>query len=352
MRIVTLDELTDDMKLARDIIDPDTGRVLLGQGAASLPRFAARLQGSGIGYVYVRDNVAVGLELKPGLNEALRAEADRALRAIFEKLQLEQQPEYSTILWIVRDLLNEVLNIDEFVVNVHELRSHGGNFIGHSVNVAVLSLLLGQSLGLGHERLRQLGMGALLHDIGVTLLPPALRDRRGILTEPEQLVYQQHVVLGYNLVKESWDVAALARTVILSHHERSDGSGYPRRLLQGDIHEFARIAGLADCFEELTGGHPLSPKLSVQEAVEMIKIQGPSWYGGELVEFLISRIPIYQTGTTVSLADGRKAVVIAQNRGFPTRPVIRVFQAGDGSRIVPGEEVDLLETNHLFIHAL
>lgn len=349
MRIVSLGELTDEMKLAREIIDPDTGRVLLGIGGMNLPRYAERLHSIGIAYVYIQDAAGKDIEIPLNLRLELRAVAEESLAEIYAKLQLDQHPEYTGILQTVRDLLDEVLNIGEFLINVYALREDGGDFIGHSVNVAVLSLLLGQLQGYGNEQQRRLGMGALLHDIGITLLPDELQARRGSLTEPEQLLYQQHTVLGYNLVKENWAVASLTRSIILSHHERGDGSGYPRRLLQGDIHEFSRIVGLVDWLEEMTGGHPLSQGKNLQEAIEMLKIQGPAWYGEELVNELICHIPVFQTGTTVCLQDGRKAVVIAQNPGFPTRPIIRIFQAPDGRRINPGTELDLLEANNIFI---
>ena len=344
-----IDELTNEMKLAREIIDPENGRVFLGAGCANLPKYADRLRNIGATHLYVQDAVAADVELPETVCEELRSRADRALAEVYTKLQLEQRPEYLPLMRMVKELLDDVLNIREYLVNVYELRCGGGDFIGHSVNVALLSLLLGQLLCYDDEKLRKLGMGALLHDIGVAVLPEAVREKRGVFNEEEKLLFQQHPVLGYHLVKDHWEVSALSRGVILSHHERSDGSGYPRRLLKGDIHEFSRIVGLVDCFEELTGGHPFSEKMNIQEAVEMLSVQGPLWFDAEMVEMFISRIPIYQTGTTVCLNDGRRAVVVSHNRGFPTRPIVRVFQDSTGCRISPGVEINLLEANHIFV---
>ena len=349
MRIVMIDELTNDMKLAREVIDPETGRVLLGAGGTNLQKYADRLRNIGASYVYVQDEIAEDVELPDTVCEELRTRANAALKEIYGKLQMDQHPEYTSLMRMVKDLLEEVLGIREYVVNVYELRYGGGDFIGHSVNVALLSLLLGHGLGYDDEKLKKLGMGALLHDVGVAVLPKAIQEKRGALNEEEQNLYQQHPVLGYHLVKNNWEVAALSRGVILSHHERSDGSGYPRRLLKGDIHEFSRIVGLVDTFEELTGGHPLSTQMNVHEAVEYLNIHGPEWFGAELTESFISRIPIYQTGTTVSLNDGRRAVVVSQNKGFPTRPIIRVFQDQKGKQVNPGMEINLLEANHIFV---
>lgn len=349
MRIVTIEELTNEMKLAKEIIDAETGRVLLGVGGTNLQKYAERFRHIGASHIWVQDDVAADVELAPGICEEIRIRAERALAEVFEKLQMEKNPEYMPLLRMVKELLDAVLCNKEYLVNVYELRNNGGDFIGHSVNVAVLALVLGQELLYDNEKLRRLGAGALLHDIGIAVLPKKMRETHGVFNDEEKLIYRQHPVLGYHLVKDSWEVAALSRGVILSHHERADGSGFPQHLLKGDIHEFSRIVGLVDCFEELTGGHPFSQKMSVQESVELLAVQGAAWFEAELVELFISRIPIYQTGATVALNDGRLAVVISQNRGFPTRPVIRVFQDKIGGRISPGLEINLLEANHVFL---
>ncbi len=351
MRIVSVNELAKDMVLAREVIDLETGRVLLGKGTPVLPQYSERLQKSNINYLYVEDppSDGDGIEIVPEICDEIRSQAEDSLQKIFLRLQLSQEPEYRSAMQITQELIREVLAKREIMINVYELRNKGGDFIGHSVNVAFLSLLMGNNLQYDDEKLRNLGTGALLHDIGMTGLPAELVNKTHGFSPEEQLLYEQHPVIGYHAVKDSWEISPLARGVVLAHHERSDGSGYPRRLLKGDIHEFARIVGLADCFEELTGGHPFSRQLKIQEAVELLEAKAECWFESEWVQAFTNRILLCPTGTTVRLNDGSVAIVLAQNKGFPTRPVVRIFLDAAGRELKAGPEIDLMENNHLLI---
>lgn len=349
MRIVSVNELTNEMVLAREVIDTETGRILLGKGTSSLPQYGKRLQISGLTYLYVEDPSSEGIELVPAICDEIRFQAENSLRRVFEKLQIDQKPEYRSAMQVTRELIREVLDNRQIMINVYELRNKGGDFIGHSVNVGFMSVLMGQNLLYDDAKLSALGIGALLHDIGMAGLPVDLLRKRNELSAEDQLMYEQHPVIGYHAVKDSWEISPMSRGIILSHHERSDGSGYPRRLLKGDIHEYARIVGLADCFEDLAGGHPLSRQMKIQEAVELLGVKADDWFESELVRAFTDRIPPFPAGATVRLNDGRMAIVVSQNAGFPTRPVVRIFQDASGQRVDQGVRINLLENNHLVI---
>jgi len=349
MRVVSVDELTEDMKLIREIIDRETGRILLGAGAGKLPQFTGRLKTMGINYLYVDDPIASDIEIPVDVSDEMRRSAIQSLDRIYALCELDFRPDYLVVKQTVQDLINEILSNPEILVNIYELRCNGDGFLGHSVNVAFLSLLLGSHLGYESETMKKLGMGALLHDIGVAGMPKALLRKRSALTAEEKLLYEQHAVIGYNMVKDSWEVSPLSRGVILNHHERSDGSGYPHRNFKGDISEFARVVGLADCLEELAGGHPFSQQMNIQEAMELLVMKSDIWFDHELVRDFVCLIPIFQTGATVHLNDGSQGVVVAQNKGFPTRPVVRIFQDSAGQRLDPATDVDLMKNNHLLL---
>jgi HD-GYP domain-containing protein (c-di-GMP phosphodiesterase class II) len=349
MRIVSVDELTEDMVLTREIIDQETGRILLGSGTSKLPQFASRLQTIGVNYLFVEDSIAADLDIPVSISAEMRRSAEQSLEQVFAQCELDQRPEYLIVRRLVQDLLAEVLSNREVLLNIYEMRCNGGSFLTHSVNVAVLSLVVGIHLGYDSEKLKKLGLGALLHDIGVAGMPKTLLANRNKLTLEEKLLYEQHTVIGYNRVKESWDVSVQSRSVILGHHERSNGTGYPHRLLQGDISDFARIVGMVDCLEELAGGHPFSQQLNIQEAIEQLTINAAAWFDYELVSEFVKLIPIYQVGATARLLDGARGVVLSQNEGFPTRPVIRIFLDTAGNRIEPGIDVDLMKNHHLIL---
>lgn len=349
MRIVTVNELTDEMVLEREVVDNETGRILLGKGTSCLPPYSKRLQISGVNYLYVEDQPSEGIELVPAICDEIRTQAEDSLRRLFEKIKIDQKPEYRRAMQVTQELIREVLDKRQIMINVYELRSKGGDFFGHSVNVSFMAVLMGQNLYYDDIKLRALGIGALLHDIGLARLPVDLLRKQNELSAEEQLLYEQHPVIGYHLVKDSWEIAPMSRSVILSHHERSDGSGYPRRLLKGDIHDYARIVGLADCFDGLAGGHPFSRQMKIQEAIELLGVKADDWFEANMVSTFTNRIPPFPSGATVRLNDSRMAIVLSQNAGFPTRPVVRIFQDPSGQRISPGLIIDLMDNNHLVI---
>lgn len=346
LRIVLLEDVNDAMTLSRGIIDPENGRVLLGVGCGNLLRFSDRLKKAGVKYLYVEDEVSAGIEIPRTLRDDVRSSAEQALKSVFAKLQLKEQPDYIVLLNCVKEMVSEVLRIKDNMINAFELRIAGGTFIGHAVNVAILSLIIGKGLYFDEEKLRKLGLGAILHDIGMAGLPLALAksDR---MSETDRLMYEQHPMVGYHLVKDSWEVSASSRGAILSHHERSNGSGYPRCIPKEDIHEFSRIVGLADLLDELTGGHPFTQRWSIQDAVEYLTIQAEALFDPETVQVFVSRIPLYPTGATVRTSDGKNAVVCGQNAGFSSRPLVRMIPDSLDEKVNPGIEIDLLHNSHI-----
>jgi len=143
----------------------------------------------------------------------------------------------------------------------------------HSVNVGILSLLLAKRyLGsFSDHDLRELGVGFFLHDLGKTRIDPAILNKQGRLTEKERLEVQKHPQDGFDILKEVDQVSHESKTIILQHHERDDGSGYPNGLKGDEIHLYARICSLADVYDALTCDRPYRNKLSPFMALKLIK---------------------------------------------------------------------------------
>ena len=130
MRVVALEDLNEDMVLAREIIDGENARVLLGKGTVNLPQYADRLRGIGVRWLYVEDVASAGIEIKPALRQELADQAEASLQAIFASLQLDRQPQYLSVVRLTQELIRDVLANRELLVNVYELRCRGGDFFG------------------------------------------------------------------------------------------------------------------------------------------------------------------------------------------------------------------------------
>ena len=136
---------------------------------------------------------------------------------------------------IVENILENILSRNDVVVSLTDIRSFDDYTYGHSVNVCVLSLITGNALGLSQKSLTQLGIGAILHDIGKVLTPKEILNKPGNLTEEEFEIIKRHTEEGYNLVRAKKNISNLAASVIYEHHERVNGTGYPRGIRAEEI---------------------------------------------------------------------------------------------------------------------
>ncbi len=143
----------------------------------------------------------------------------------------------------------------------------------HSINVALLSLIIAENTGIDKKQLKNLAVGALFHDVGKILIPKEIIDKKTSLSDKEMAFMRQHCELGVNLV-DAYDLPEESLSVILQHHERLDGSGYPYGLKSGDIHPLAKITMIADVLDAITSARPYRPAKSIGEAILIIKQEG------------------------------------------------------------------------------
>jgi len=158
-----------------------------------------------------------------------------------------------------------------------------GPTAGHSRRVLLYSVKIAEAIGGMEDQLKTLGMGAWLHDIGKLAIPDGILLKPGALNEQEREIMQRHVALGYDLVK-GIPFLADAAEIILAHHERHDGSGYPRGLRGKDIPMFARIFAVADSFDAMTSDRPYRSALPVQTARSVIDAGGGKLFDPEIVD--------------------------------------------------------------------
>jgi putative nucleotidyltransferase with HDIG domain len=196
----------------------------------------------------------------------------------------------------------------------------------HSLNVTVVSMLLGRAMGLSDAELRDVGLGALLHDIGKTDLPDRVRWRDEHFTAAELQFYQEHVAHGVSLARKM-KLSPQAMLVIAQHHEQADGKGFPQRLPAERISAAARIVALVNRYDTLC--NPLNPAkgLTPHEALSLIFAQMKSRFDALTLSAFIKMMGVYPPGSVVELTDGRFALVVSVNSARPLKPRVVVHDA-------------------------
>lgn len=196
----------------------------------------------------------------------------------------------------------------------------------HAIDTSVLAVAFGRHLGLSRLELNDLAFGGLLFDIGKMRLPDELLSKPGNLTEEEQLSMRRHVDYSVELMLESSGISELAIDMVRNHHERHDGSGYPRQISGTSIPVFARMLSIVDSYNAIIRMRPHRASISAHHAIrQLYKFRGVD-FQPELLEQFIQCLGVYPTGTIIEVSSGEVGIVIAQNRSRRLRPrVLRVL---------------------------
>lgn len=248
---------------------------------------------------------------------------------------------------IVNEITHDIVTNKNILGSLASISVYDDYTLNHSLNMMMLSLVMGRHADLNMEELKLLATGCLFHDIGKIFLPIEIVNKPGGLTEEEFMLIQSHVEKGYDFLKEFTDLSAVARNITLCHHEREDGSGYPRQLKGDEIHKFSKIASICDVFDALTSDRIYRRAVSHYEAYEYLLAMGGSGFDIGLIETFAQSINIFPKGTLVYLSDRREGVVCEVNPGLHTRPRIKVY--GEKGKKVTPYIIDLSEINNLVI---
>ncbi|MGE4283623.1 MAG: HD-GYP domain-containing protein [Clostridia bacterium] len=342
MRRISIDSIQNGAKLARSIYTED-GQVLLSAGVQLKQNYIDRLKQCNIFDIYIDDELSKDIEIKDIINDRTRLEAKALIRNIMEDCKHSSYFASDKVKSMVNQIVDELLYSDEILVNLSDLKTADDYTFAHSVNVCVLSIITGIKLGLNQLRLRDLGVGALLHDIGKIVIPEEILKKPAQLDAEEFEMIKKHTTLGYELIKNNPNISASSAYIVLAHHERFDGSGYPLSICGENIHLFARIVAIADVYDALTSDRVYKDKIKVHEAIEYIIALSERHFDKSIVQCFIENIAVYPIGTGILLSTGEKGIIIKLNKGFPTRPVIRIVYDANGTKKEVFPDIDLIK---------
>ncbi|MDC8784696.1 HD-GYP domain-containing protein [Roseateles koreensis] len=212
----------------------------------------------------------------------------------------------------------------------------GDRGTAHALNVSIISLLLGRAFGLGRAELLDLGVGAILHDVGKIDLLPRLRNRDESFSAVEMQAYQGHVAKGV-AIAQSMGLPPGPLLVIAQHHENADGSGFPQRINMDKMSAAARIVALVNRFDGLCNPLLASKAMTPHEALSLMFAQGRNRFDATMLNAFIRMMGVYPPGSAVQLTDDRYALVVAVNSSRPLKPRVMVHDVK-----VPREEALIL----------
>lgn len=346
MKKVPVEKLHTGMVIGKTVCTGD-GAVLFPPGTAIDESVLKQLFEAGISAVEVKDSSSCS----GGENHLTRTEITRTVRSIFKDITLTNPLEQGTVKQTVNDMLRQVLKNRHVLCHLTEVRGADSYIFTHSVNVCMLSLIIGLYMDLKRDQLKHLGLAALLHDIGQSRVPKDILYKPSLLSNEECQEVKRHPVYGYEMLEAYNQIPEIVRVTALQHHERLDGSGYPAKLSGDKIDLYARIVAVADVFDALLTDRPFRKAFFPHQAVDII-IRSSEQFDPEVLEVFLENVAIYPMGSVVSLNSGEIGIVVDMNKGHQTRPVVRIIYDSEHRKVHHMQEVDLSKYPDMYIAKL
>ncbi len=350
MRRISIASVKDGDVLAKDLFS-SSGVVLMSEGTRLKKEYIVRLLELGVKQVCIvddgkKEDVSLSCSL---VEEEIKEQCGEMVRNTIEKYTYAAHDELKEIVKVAEDIIEELLSDPKVMYSVSCVREKSDALYQHSVNVAALSTLIALRAKLPRNKVKEVTVGALLHDIGYTTITTDLTNLD--LEQCEDKVRKEvmyHVVYGYTDVEKKDWVSNTVRDIVLYHHERLDGSGYPLHKKGKQIRQEVRIVAMCDQFDSMIYGN-LMQRYKVREAMDYLMSQAGVQFDFSLVQLFMESVAAYPTGITVVTNEGDTAVVVGQNYKFPTRPIIRLLKNAKGEAYGENEERDLTKCLTLFI---
>ena len=278
-----------------------------------------------------------------GRSLRLYREAVGSAKRILAEARMGKIPSLSEAQTAVAGLVDGVLQNQNAMLALTLIKSYDEYLFNHSVNVSVLCIALGQALGLDTETIREMGLGALLHDVGKVHWPESLYLKPRGLSDEEWAMVQRHPLDGAGIVEKMGSVSSTTMEVVLEHHLRFDRKGYPVVDPDKEPGFFGMIAQLADAYDAITTSRVYQNAFEPSKAMARLQSLSGAVFDPKLLEVFVRMVGIYPAGSLVRLSTGELALVVKANPTDSSRPFVRLLFDRTGRRLTEEREMDLTE---------
>jgi len=342
VRYVPIEALEAGQYLGKTIFSSN-GTVLLNEGVQLTVFMISTLNRIGVSAVYVKDKLFDDVEIPEIVSEETKRAVIKQMNDVFDTVRSGKEFNTKQVSVTVDQLLDEIMRNKDVLVQLSDIRSKENAAYLHALNVCMMSVIVGMNMGFSPTQLKELALGALLHDIG------KVTGQLGDDEDPD--MRKHHTWRGFETIKMKREYSLLVAHAAFQHHEHVDGTGIPRGLTGDAIHPYAKIVAVANTYENLVSNlDENGGRILPHEACErMMAMAGRQLDKDVLVQFL-KTVSVYPNGSSVRLTNREIGVVVGQHRGLPSRPIVRVVRRDEDELEV--KEFDLAKLPTLFIESV
>lgn len=259
---------------------------------------------------------------------------------IVNDVKLGRKMDYETALETASAIVESTFKNPDTLVCLSKLSAFDDYTFTHSINVAAISVVFGEFIGMSREELTLLGMAGMMHDLGKTTLPSSIINKPGLLTEAEYEEMKRHPIYGRSILENSNHFPAKVLEAVRNHHEKYNGTGYPDGLSHKDIPPFSRILCLADIYDALTSDRSYKNAVAPNKALGIMYGMRDQDFDPQEIQLFIKCLGIYPSGSFVKLNTGDYALVYESNSDKPLFPKIKIVM-DKNMRPLKARDVDL-----------
>lgn len=278
-------------------------------------------------------------------------EINNTLSSLYNRYRNENTFDTDKLMKLSNKIVNTIIQEKkpEIFINLVNIAGKGDYLANHIINTTILSVLLGIKLGYSMVKLVTLATSALLFDIGMLKVPVYIVEKEGKLTDEEFNKIKTHPVYSYQIIAKELNLPEEVARVALEHHERFDGTGYPRKLKGYEISEASRIISIIDTYEALTKDRVYRERKDSYEAMKLVLGEGSKKLDPEILKVFLNMMSIYPVGSYVQLNTKAIAKVIASDPVSPFRPTVKIVRDEFGDKVDDGEVIRLSKEKDIYI---
>ncbi|BAH07468.1 HD-GYP domain-containing protein [Clostridium kluyveri] len=351
MRLEFINRVKEKDVLGKSILTCD-GQVLLKTGVELTNNYINKLKELGVFYLYVEDERLEDVNIEDEKLLELKQESMKSMSNIMSNLYNCNEKGLRKSLVGIEDMVNYIIELGDVNKSLYDIQTYDNYTFIHSIDTCIMASFLGVSTGYDKWQLREIGIGASLHDIGKTKIPLEILNKQTKLTDEEFNEIKNHPLYGSKILKKNVIISDAVIKIVEQHHERIDGRGYPYGLEGKQITNYAKLVCICDVYDAVSNDRCYRKKFSPNDAYELILSGSGSNFDQDLVCNFKNTFAIYPLGCGVKLSNKIEGYVVRQNKGFPDRPIIRVLCDGDTGKLIPAYELDLLRMPNVVITGL
>lgn len=345
MVIKKIDELKGNEVLAKALMTLDY-QIVLPENTIIKLDYIKKLKEFGIKEVYIKEEL-IGIKEIVILKADVECTIKNKVREIIEKHTYKNNKDLTELIDAADNIIATILEEKQVIEQIYDIKQRSSDIYEHSVNICSTAILISLKSGIDRDTIHHIGVGCLLHDIGLRYQTTEYSDfDLAELSELELNEYKKHTVYGYVAVKDEGWLSKISKDIILLHHETLDGCGFP--LHKKEIPVEVMIVNICDTFDELICGIGCK-RVKVHEAVEYFNIYKGIKFDRKMTDTFLSFTATYPVGTYVLTNENEIAIVIAQNVDFNDRPILKIIKDKKGNFLREETIKNLIKVNNVFI---